>query len=152
MDDASLRERVRVHGPQLIHWVVRVPDLAAAVTALATQGLDRGDMLAASRETPRGELRWKISVRPDGQRLFDGLLPTLIEWGERHPTDDLPDSGVALRQTGMSHPRAASLLNACAAVGLSHTSGHTGPRPGARLRFDTPRGALTLDVDLRLAR
>ena len=66
--------------------------------------------------------------------------------------DDLPDSGVALRQTGMSHPRAASLLNACAAVGLSHTSGHTGPRPGARLRFDTPRGALTLDVDLRLAR
>ena len=153
MDDPALRERVRTHGPQLIHWVARMPDLDAAVTALATRGLDRGDVLAASRDTPRGELRWKIAVRPDGQRLFDGLLPTLIEWsGHRHPTDDLPDSGVAMRQSVMTHPRAAQLLDACTAIGLGRASGHTGAIPGSHIRFDTPRGAVTLDTDLRLVR
>ncbi|MFT4195537.1 VOC family protein [Ottowia sp.] len=153
MDDPALRERVRAQGPRITHWVARVPDLDAAVTALATRGLDRGDVLAASRDTPTGELRWKIAVRPDGQRLFDGLLPTLIEWsGHRHPTDDLPDSGVAMRQSVMTHPRAAQLLDACAAIGLGRASGHTGAVPGSRVRFDTPRGAVTIDTDLRLVR
>jgi hypothetical protein len=146
MDDPALRERVRAHGPQLIHWVARVPDLATAVTALATLGLDRGDVLAASRDTPRGELRWQISVRPDGQRLFDGLLPTLIEWGARHPSDDLPASGVALRQAVMTHPRAEQLLQACAAVGLHRATAHTGAQAGARVQLDTPLGVVELDT------
>ena len=30
MDDAALREQVRAHGPRLIHWVARVPDLQEA--------------------------------------------------------------------------------------------------------------------------
>jgi hypothetical protein len=145
MDDPALRQRVRLQGPQLIHWVARVPDLASAVTALATHGLDRGDVLAAGRDTPRGALRWKISVRPDGQRLFDGLLPTLIEWGPRHPCDDLPASGVALRQAVMTHPRAEQLRHACAAAGLQRAAVHSG-HAGARIQFDTPRGVVALDA------
>jgi hypothetical protein len=31
-------------------------------------------------------------VRPDGQRLVRGALPTLIQWGATHPADHLPDS------------------------------------------------------------
>ncbi len=144
MDDPALRQRVRRRGPQLIHWVARVPDIDAAVTALATQGIDRGDVLAASRATAQGALRWKISVRPDGQRLFHGLLPTLIEWGGQHPTDDLPASGVTLRAGLIIHPRAAQLLAACAAVGLGRVAAHTGARAASQLRFDTPSGLVLL--------
>ncbi|HJV95699.1 MAG TPA: VOC family protein, partial [Albitalea sp.] len=55
-------------------------------------GIERGEALAAERDT----LRWRISVRPDGARLFSGALPTLIEWGDAHPADALPASGVTL--------------------------------------------------------
>ena len=51
MDDAALRERVRRHGPQLIHWVARVPDVAQSCAALARLGIDRGEILQASRLT-----------------------------------------------------------------------------------------------------
>ena len=37
-----------------------------------------------------------ITVRADGQRLFDGCLPTLIEWGDTHPAATMPESGVTL--------------------------------------------------------
>ena len=43
--------------------------------------IDRGHVLEASRDTPAGRLAWQITVRDDGQRLFYGALPTLIEWG-----------------------------------------------------------------------
>jgi hypothetical protein len=144
MDDPALRQRVRRRGPQLIHWVARVPDIDAAVTALATRGIDRGDVLAASRATAHGELRWKISVRPDGQRLFHGLLPSLIEWGAQHPTDELPASGVTLHAASLTHPRAGQLLAACAAVGLSRVSAHTSAEATSRLRFETPLGPVDL--------
>jgi hypothetical protein len=41
-------------------------------------------------------LRWQISVRPDGRRLAEGAVPTLIEWGDVHPASSLPESGCAL--------------------------------------------------------
>lgn len=146
MDDPQLRQRVQQQGPQLLHWVMRVNDLDAAVTALAVQGVDRGDVLAASRATPRGELRWKISVRPDGQRLFDGMLPTLIEWGAQHPTDALPASGVALTGAAMVHPRATALSRVCEAAGLGRVPVHRGPQRGSRVRFATAAGTVTLDT------
>ena len=39
-------------------------------------------------------------MRPDGKRLFGGALPTLIQWGEVHPADAMPVSGVQL--TGLT--------------------------------------------------
>ncbi|NBT56695.1 MAG: VOC family protein, partial [Betaproteobacteria bacterium] len=97
MDDPALRERVAQMGPQLVHWVARVPALAVALQAWQQLGIERGEARAASRNTPAGLLQWQISLRPDGQRLFDGCLPTLIEWGPHHPTATMPDSGLALQ-------------------------------------------------------
>lgn len=97
MDDAALQQRVARDGPQLVHWVARVPDVRAACGQLAALGWDRGAVLQASRATPAGELRWHITVRDDGQRLCAGALPTLIQWGDTHPADTLPDSGVTLQ-------------------------------------------------------
>ena len=143
MDDEVLHEQVRRQGPQLIHWVARVPDVGAGVVTLNGQGIDRGEVLAASRATATGLLQWQITVRTDGQRLFDGCLPTLIEWGAHHPSTSMADSGVALQSLGLQHPQAALLQSACRALGLPGLAINKGP---ARLsaQLSTPRGLITL--------
>jgi hypothetical protein len=143
MDDPALRERVVQTGPQLVHWVARVPALAAALQAWQQLGIDRGEARAASRPTPGGLLQWQISLRPDGQRLFDGCLPTLIEWGPHHPSTTMADSGLALQSLTLQHPQATLLQAACQAVGLDEVLISAGP---ARLiaQLATPRGPLTL--------
>ena len=143
MDDPALRERVAQMGPQLVHWVARVPDLTAALLAWRELGIDRGEARAASRPTPGGLLQWQISLRPDGQRLFDGCLPTLIEWGPHHPTAAMPDSGLTLQSLALQHPQATLLQAACQAIGLDEVVITEGP---ARLsaQLGTPRGPLTL--------
>ena len=127
MDDLEARGRVERCGPQLTHWVARVPDISASIAALAALGIDRGDVLKASRQTPNGLLEWHISVRPDGQRLFDGCLPTLIQWGRTHPTDAMPDSGVTLRSFRIQHPQADLLRQALTRIGLSSIPVNDGP-------------------------
>lgn len=143
MDNRELTERVVRHGPTLVHWVARVPDIASMVAALAAQGMDRGAVLQASRMTPSGLLQWQISVRPDGQRLFDDCLPTLIQWGATHPTDAMPDNGVTLHSLHLQHPQAATLKRACQAIGLSTLPVTDGP---ARLsaQLQTPRGLIEI--------
>ena len=143
LDDDALQARLRAQGPQLAHWVAQVPDLPQALATLSAQGIDRGQVVAASRPTPQGLLRWQISVRDDGQRLFNGCLPTLIQWGDTHPTQAMADQGVALESLALAHPQAGALRQALDAVGLGAIPVHTGPaRLQARLR--TPRGPVNL--------
>ena len=143
LDDETLQARLRTQGPQLAHWVAEVPDLPQALATLSAQGIDRGQVVAASRPTPQGLLRWQISVRDDGQRLLNGCLPTLIQWGDTHPTQAMADQGVALESLALAHPQAGALRQALDAVGLGDIPVHTGPaRLQARLR--TPRGPVDL--------
>lgn len=144
LDDAALQMAVARGGPRLIHFVAEVPDADAAVQALAEGRIDRGEVLEASRDTPAGRLSWKITVRDDGQRLFYGALPTLIEWGPVHPTDSMAHSGVTLRSLDLAHPRKADLALALQAIGLAGVSLATGA-PNLRAVFDTPRGTVTLE-------
>lgn len=143
MDDAALQARVRDHGPQLVHFVASVPDARAAVAALQAQGIARGEVLAASRPTPQGLLQWQITVREDGQRLFDGTLPTLIEWGAVHPTQAMTASGVTLETLEVSHPKAPMLTAACRAIGLQQVGVHAGAG-GLRAVLRTPKGLVEL--------
>ena len=143
LDDETLQARLRTQGPQLAHWVAEVPDLPQALATLSAQGIDRGQVVAASRPTPQGLLRGQISVRDDGQRLLGGCLPTLIQWGDTHPTQAMADQGVALESLALAHPQAGALRQALDAVGLGAIPVHTGPaRLQARLR--TPRGPVDL--------
>ncbi len=143
MDDPVLRQQVAQTGPRLIHCVAATPDIHAAVQTLATQGIQRGPVLAASRLTAGGLLQWQICVRDDGQRLFDGCLPTLIQWGDVHPTDSMPASGVTLLSLQVSHPEATALQAAYLGIGLKQVTAQPGP---ARLSatFQTPKGILEL--------
>ena len=101
LDDAAV-QRALLHGPQLVAWVARCTDIAAAHTALRAGGIDCGAVLHAERATPNGPLRWRISVRADGRRVLAGAAPALIEWGAAHPTDALGESGVALQAMRVS--------------------------------------------------
>jgi hypothetical protein len=88
-------------GPRLIHWVARTTALEATLAALRAAGHDAGRVLEASRETPQGVLQWRIVVRDDGVLTAGGALPTLIAWGDRHPTASMRASGVALHSIAL---------------------------------------------------
>jgi hypothetical protein len=140
LDDERMRSTL-AQGPRLIHFVASTDNVDAAVAALAARGIDRGAAVAASR----GNLRWRITVRPDGQRLFDGALPTLIQWDGAHPGDTLPESGVTLQSLELWHPNADALTKACDAIGLARVELRTGEAnivatlaaPNGRVRLES---------------
>lgn len=150
MDDAALQAAVAVQ-PRLVHFVANTPDVQAVRAALAGLGIDRGPALKASRHSRKGLLQWQITVRDDGQRLFNGMLPTIIQWGKvddkeplrLHPRNSLPRSGVALQSITSTHPQASALQNAYAAMGLNAVQVHTGAA-NLSVVLNTPKGVVTL--------
>jgi hypothetical protein len=144
LDDADLQLALLRRGPRLVHFVAAVDHAATAQHALASQRIDRGPLVAASRDTAAGRLSWRITVRDDGQRLFYGALPTLIEWGPVHPCDSMAESGVGLRSLELAHPRTSDLEAALHAIDLREVPLMAGP-PNLRATFDTPRGLVMLE-------
>lgn len=144
LDDAALQNQIAQNGPRLVHFVARTTRVDAAVRALARTGLDRGEVLHASRPTPAGLLEWKIVVRSDGQRLFYGALPTLIEWGDVHPARGMPASGITLQSLSVSHPRAEALQISYSAIGLAGVPVEAGA-PNLVAVLQTQRGPVTLE-------
>ena len=142
LDDTSLHAAIR-SKPRLVHFLAATPDATAAVKALQRLGIDRGPLVQAERPTAEGMLRWQISVRGDGQRLFYGGLPTLIEWGDAHPADTMPSAGLTLESLHVSHPRVEDLQAAHAAIGLQGVTAEQGP-PNIVATLATPRGVVTL--------
>lgn len=116
-----------------------MPDIDAASAAWQALGMDRGPVIEASRPTPQGLLRWRITVRDDGQRLFGGALPTLIQWGDTHPADGMTDAGLGLQGLTLQHPDADRLRAALDAIGLDSVAVHTGPA-GLRADLTTATG------------
>lgn len=143
LDDETVRDTLARSGPRLLHFVASVPDVGAAVARLRALDIERGAPVAASRMTPRGLLAWQITLRDDGQRLFDGTLPTLIEWGATHPAPGLPESGVTLQSLSVTHPRADTLRTAYEAIGMQGVAVRQGEANLCAL-LDTPRGRVQL--------
>ena len=142
LDDPALRNAIR-QQPRLVHFVAECLPALGGSLALDSLGIDRGPMLAAQRETPHGLLQWRISVRDDGQRLFHGMLPTLIEWGDLHPVDSLPASGLSLLSVMASHPRPDDLYVAYKSIRLDQVGVQAGP-PNLVVTLDTPLGLVTM--------
>ena len=143
LDDAVLQQKLR-QQPRLVHFVARTDHAQAALLALQHASIDRGELVAAERATPNGTLSWRIAIRADGQRLFYGGLPTLIEWDSVHPADVMPDAGLALQSVRMSHPRPADLHRAYDAIGLRGVALEQGT-PNLKATLATPAGLVTLE-------
>jgi hypothetical protein len=150
LDDETLQAAV-AREPRLVHFVANTNDMQAARIALKTQGIERGPAVHASRHSRRGLLQWQITVREDGERLFNGTLPSLIQWGKPddteplrlHPRNSLPRSGVTLARLAVAHPTAAKLQAAYEAIGLAGIDVETGPANLAAT-LNTPKGVVTL--------
>jgi len=151
MDNAALQKAV-AQGPRLIHFVSSTEDVKAARHALRTQGIERGQVVHASRKSSKGTLNWQITVREDGERLFNGCLPTLIQWGKPeatdplrlHPRNSLPRSGVTLQGLTVHHPSGAKLQAAFDAIGLANVTIETG-RANLLASLQTPKGLVQLE-------
>lgn len=151
MDDEALQAAVAIE-PRLVHFVANTPDVQVALAALAALGIDRGPALEASRHSRKGLLQWQITVREDGQRLFNGMLPTMIQWGKAgdkeplrlHPRNGLPRSGVSLQSISCTHPQAPALQQAYDAIGLAGVAVQAGPA-NLIATLQTPKGLVTLE-------
>ncbi|MEM7663461.1 MAG: VOC family protein [Pseudomonadota bacterium] len=89
-------------SPRLSTWAARSPDLNAAKSLLEDLGIPMGTLGKGERETPEGEmLSWTFS--DIYQDRLGGLVPFLIQWGERHPCDELPLGGHILSME-LQHP------------------------------------------------
>ncbi len=151
MDDEALQAAVAIE-PRLAHFVANTPDVQAARAALNALGIDRGPALEASRHSRKGLLQWQITVREDGQRLFNGMLPTMIQWGKAddkeplrlHPRNSLPRSGVSLQGITCTHPQASALQKAYGAIGLAGVAVQAGPA-NLIVTLQTPKGRVTLE-------
>jgi len=151
LDNPELQKSISKE-PRLIHFVASTPDIKAARMALRMEGIDRGPAIHAERQTNKGILHWQISVRADGQRLFDGALPTLIQWGKPdateplrlHPRNTLPRSGVTLQSIDITHPSAEKLQAAYASIGLNGISISEGPA-NIKATLKTPNGIVVLE-------
>jgi hypothetical protein len=150
MDDAALQAAVAIE-PRLVHWVANTDDIQAARIALKAQGLDRGPAVHAKRHSRKGVLHWQITVREDGQRLFNGALPSLIQWGKAddadpmrlHPRNSLPRSGVSFQSLSIRYPSADKLAAAYASIGLEGIALETGPA-NITVELRTPKGVVVL--------
>ena len=151
LDNPELQKSIS-KKPRLIHFVASTPDIKAARMALRMEGIDRGPAIHAERQTSKGLLHWQISVRADGQRLFDGTLPTLIQWGKPdateplrlHPRNTLPRSGVTLQSIDITHPSAEKLQAAYTSIGLNGISISEGPA-NIKATLKTPKGIVVLE-------
>jgi hypothetical protein len=102
LDDPKLRAELAV-SPRLLTWVVATDDIE---TALRQVPHAAGPAVTVTR----GELKWLISVPPDGAMPFDGMFPTIIEWPRGpHPASRMPDPGCSLARLEITHPRADTI-------------------------------------------
>ena len=143
LDDEAIQLSLEQNGPQLLHFVASTPQAAHAIEALADLDIDRGELIAASRMTAHGLLSWQITVRADGQRLMNGTLPALIEWGDVHPTQHMAASGVTLQSLTASWPDFDQLRAAYAALNLQGVDVLQG-QANLTATLQTPRGLVTL--------
>ena len=150
MDNKALQKAV-AEQPRLIHFVASTDDVKAARHVLRTQGIERGQVVHASRKSSKGTLNWQITVREDGERLFDGCMPTLIQWGKPdateplrlHPRNSLPRSGVTLQSLAVSHPSNAKLEAAYQSLGLEGITLESGTA-NLVATLQTPKGLVQL--------
>jgi len=138
LDEPRMRATL-AEGPALISWAVRSRDIDNDVQR---SPIDVGTIIPMQR----GNWRWRLTVPDDGHLPGRGLVPILIEWADtRHPTENLPQSGVELVTMAGEHPEPAPIRDALMRLGLTDTLkvtyGRT-PRLAAMLR--TPRGVITL--------
>ena len=148
LDEPVLQEAVK-QGPQLVHAVVRTPQLDSDLAGWQSLGLDPGPAVAMSRPTPKGDLHWRLTVRDDGQLAAGGCLPTLIEWPDvaTSPGWRIAPDGVELLDLTLLAPIDSPLPAAYAAIGWRGVEVVTQQADAPhrwQVKLNTPKGLVSL--------
>lgn len=140
LDAVAMREKL-AERPRLVTWVVRTDDIESDVTRSSVE-------TGAVTPMTRGNLSWKIGIRPDGSLPLDGLFPTLIQWPKGpHPVENMDDFGCRLKSLRLHHSASETLRSALASIradGLVEIVQVDG-RPYLSAEIETPNGLVTLD-------
>jgi hypothetical protein len=147
LDDPATHARLE-NGPYLSHWVARV-ERPKRLLLWQAQYPQR---IAPIVPMTRGDFAWSLSVPDDGafpgwEGAGDGVLPSLIQWDSpRHPSDVLPDVGIALKALKAVHPRAERVAAQLQWLGAAHLIDvqPTEGAPALIAEFETPDGLRTL--------
>lgn len=137
MDEPALQAAVR-DEPRLAHMVLRCTQIEMLRWGLINLGVDPGVPVAIERDTPQGRLSWRMLLRDDGRLACDGWLPTLIEWGGRHPADAMPASGLSLASISLGGLPDA-VLGLLRPRGIQRVA-----EPGLRVVLEGPLGRVAL--------
>ena len=114
LDDPAHQRRL-VDVPVFTTWALATNDLDAAIQIAAQGGVDVGVPVSLSR----GELHWRVALRPDGSLACDGVFPILIQWPEgMNPVQNMQDQGLRLERLSLTHPEAMSIRRVLDALGV----------------------------------
>ena len=140
--------RALADQPLLLHTVFRVVAPQVLDHVLPRLDYDPGVPTAMSR----GELRWRITIPSQGRPAGDGLLPTIIDWGDtHHPCTRLPDSGVALAAMHLRGPaEAMAAFPRPARQGRIQPTLAIGSRPELRAEFVVDGATIIIESCLPL--
>ena len=141
LDRADLQAALK-QGPRLLHWAARTQRLDEERAAMLRQGLDPGPAVALARAGAAGELRWRLTIRDDGELLARGAVPSLIEWQGAHPAASLPASGASLQALRWCGGDVVGAASGPAVDGVERMP-ESGP-PVFEIRLQTPRGLVSL--------
>ncbi len=139
LGEASVQSRL-VDRPRLLTWVARVE----SEPGHSCDALDLVPGLSPPVAVQRGDFRWQLAVEQDGGLCADGVLPYLIWWQSQHPTDALPETGLALESLTLSTPNTTlltPLLNRLHGKPVVAVAGES----SVVARIATPGGVLVLD-------
>ena len=90
-------------APRLGTWILATDDLEDSLAATGGQSGEATDL-------SRGDLRWRISVRPDGSLPMGGAFPSFIAWpGGISPAGRMVDLGCRMRRVTIRHPDGAGI-------------------------------------------
>ncbi len=113
LDDLSQYQKAQ--NPFPVAWVVRTNNIYASVSAAHQAGFPVGHVT----EMQRGDLKWLISVRSDGDLVEGGTFPVLIQWLNRddHPACQMIDCQIRYQMIRLCHPDPEYLRRGLAAIG-----------------------------------
>jgi len=110
----NLDEVLDYTSPRLVTWVVRITDIRATS---ARASVHLGNIQSMSR----GQFKWQITIPSDGSLPFDGVAPSLIEWGtQNHPASTLEDKGCTLLKLEGYHPKAKKISELLQSIGFEY--------------------------------
>lgn len=128
--------------PRLATWVVRTNDIHRASGCAAAP-------LGQVEPMTRGPLSWLITIPPDGELPWGGVVPMIIQWSTPlHPAAMLPDVGCSLEALEIRHPQADRLQAMLDEIGFDGPVRISPRSPGSPAglcaRIRTPGGVVRL--------